>query len=167
MAAAALAGFLPGCSPALDWREVHGDAGTVALFPCRPTKETRPVALAGARTAMTLRACQAAGVTYALAEAELGDPARIGPSLAQLKATLVGNIGGQVQTRRPFVLPGMTPSPHAERVDARGALPDGTPAQQSAAFFTRGTWIYQATAMGPQLDAEAVETFIGSLKFPP
>jgi hypothetical protein len=159
--------LLGACSPALDWREVRAESGALALFPCKPVKETRAVVLAGAKTSMTMRACQAAGVTYALASAELGDPARIAPALAQLKSNLVGNIGGTAPAARPLVLAGMTPSAEAQRVDAQGALPDGAPVRQSSAFFARGTWVFQATVMGPKPAAEAVETFFEGLKFAP
>jgi hypothetical protein len=166
-AAVALFGalLLGACSPALDWREVRAEAGALALFPCKPVKETRSVLLTGVKTAMTMRACQADGVTYALASAEVGDPARIAPALAELKSSLAGNIGGTAPAARPLALPGMTPSPEAQRVDSQGALPDGAPVRQSSAFFARGTWVFQAIVMGPKPPADAVETFFEGLKF--
>lgn len=159
--------LLGACSPALDWREVRAEAGALALFPCKPVKETRAVLLAGVKTSMTMRACQADGVTYALASAEVGDPARIAPALVQLKSIQVGNIGGTASAARPLALQGMTPSAEAQRVDVQGALPDGTPVRQSSAFFTRGTWAFQATVMGPRPAAEAIETFFEGLRFGP
>jgi hypothetical protein len=164
MAAVSGALLLGACSPALDWREVRAEAGAVALFPCKPVKDTRSVPLAGAKTEMTMRSCQADGVTYALASAELGDPARVAPALAELKSNLVGNIGGTPQVVRPLVLAGMTPNPQAQRIDAKGALPDGVPVWQSSAFYARGTWVFQATVMGPKPAAEAVETLFDNLK---
>lgn len=162
---ALLGALLAACSPALDWREVRAEAGALALFPCKPVKETRAVLLTGLKTSMTMRACQAGGVTYALASAEVGDPARIAPALAELKSSLAGNIGGTAPVTRPLALPGMTPSAEAQRVALQGALPDGTPVRQSSAFFARGTWVFQATVMGPEPAAEAVETFFEGFKF--
>jgi hypothetical protein len=159
--------LLGACSPALDWREVRAEAGALALFPCKPVKETRTVLLTGVKTSMTMRACQADGITYALASAEVGDPARIAPALAQLKSNLVGNIGGTAPAARPLALPGMTPSPEAQRIDVQGALPDGAPVRQSSAFFARGTWVFQATVMGPKPAAEAIDAFFEGLKFAP
>ena len=36
-----------------------------------------------------------------------------------------------------------------------------------AVFFARGLRVYQATVMGPHVDADTVETFFGSLKIAP
>ncbi|HEV7915613.1 MAG TPA: hypothetical protein VGP22_17745, partial [Albitalea sp.] len=66
------------CSPALDWRESRpADSDAVAMFPCKPERFARQLALAGAPVQMHLVSCTAANVTYAVAYARLADPARL------------------------------------------------------------------------------------------
>ncbi|MET0348199.1 MAG: hypothetical protein ABW067_00305, partial [Rhizobacter sp.] len=68
---------LAGCSPTYDWRELRPDGlGVVTMFPCKPTREARSVALAGAPATMTLLACAAGGATFGLAVIDVPDPGR-------------------------------------------------------------------------------------------
>ena len=77
----AAAGLLAACAPALDWRDVRLEgSGVLLLFPCKPDSQTRTLSLAGASVRLSLHACSAAGSTWALAVADLGDPARVGPT---------------------------------------------------------------------------------------
>ena len=102
LCATLLGAALPACSPALDWREVRPDGSAArVLFPCQPKSQTRQAALAGARMPMTLLSCEADGQTFALAHAELGDPARVSPALAEMAAALVANLqAGPPRTSR-------------------------------------------------------------------
>ena len=71
-----LALAIAACAPALDWRLVRPEDGAIeALFPCKPGSHVRTVTLAGAQVRMSMYACTAAGHTYALTFADLGDPA--------------------------------------------------------------------------------------------
>lgn len=176
LAGAALAGVA--CSPALDWREARPEgAGVQLLFPCQPKSVAREVALAGARVRMTLSACEAAGHTWALAHADLADPARVGPALAELRAAARAKLpvpaGAPASQPRgqpfvqPLVVPGATPNPGAARERLQGRLPDGREVTEHLAVFARGTVVYQAVALGARLPQEAADTFIESLKVLP
>ena len=156
---------LTGCAPSLDWREIQpDDSHAVAMFPCKPTTDARMVSLAGARVRMVLVACRAGDVTWALAFADMADPAKVAQALQDLRASSAGNLGGTPTVTGPMQLPGMTPNPQAERVQVQGRLPGGEAVRLESGFFAHGTRVYQATAMGKALDAEAVATFFDGLK---
>jgi hypothetical protein len=160
---------LAACSPALDWREVRPEgSGAVLLFPCRPVAQERRLPLAGQPVQLKLLACSAGGQTWGLAQADLGDPALLGLALAQLRAAAAANIGATA-AGSPLALqvPGATPHDGSARVRLAGRLPGGAAAQMQVAVFTRGTQVYQATALGEALGEEAAETFFSSIRFPP
>jgi hypothetical protein len=153
------------CTPTLDWRELR-PAGSAAqlLFPCKPGEQTRPLELAGARVPMTLHVCTAGGATYALAVADVGDAARVGPALVQLGDAAKRNLQGRAEVLPLPHIAGTTPQPQMQHVRVRGRLPDGSAVQQEFAVFSRGTRVYQASVLGPSLDSEGVETFLGSIR---
>lgn len=159
---------LAACAPALDWRQVRPpEAPWVASFPCRPSSHARKVILAGREVRMTLYACQADGVTWGLSEAALQDPAAVPPALRELRQAAAANLGAAEQTPLPGSVPGATPQPESGRFRLHGRLPDGQPLASEVAVFSRGTWVYQATALGGRPTAEGLETFFGGLRFVP
>lgn len=173
----ALAGLLSSCSPELDWRETRiGAAGLRASFPCRPGKQVRSLPLAGAPVTLTLLACRAAGVTFAISHADVGDPARVGPALLALRASVEANVAASSAAAlgaTPWQVPGMTPQPASGRWSLRGRLPDGAALRVETAVFSRGTQVVQATLLGPaedpaggkaQSDA-ALQPFFEGLRF--
>jgi len=163
--AAALACAFTACAPALDWRLVRPEDGAIeALFPCKPKSQARTVALAGNPVYMLMYACTAAGRTYALTFAELGDPARVTPALREMRTAASTNIGGTETLATALQVSGMTPNPAAQRVDIKGQLPDGAVVWQQAGFFVRGTRVYQASIVGSSPDAEAADSFFAGLK---
>ena len=167
LAALTLLALLCACSPTLDWREVRPEgSGAVAMFPCKPSADARMVTLDGARVRMVLAACRAGDATWALAFADVADPARVTASLASLRSASVANLGAPAQSLGPMNVPGMTPNPQAERVRVQGKLPDGAVVTLESGFFVRGTWVFQATVMGVQPNREAVASFFESLKLP-
>jgi hypothetical protein len=154
-----------GCSPALDWREARtAGSGFVALFPCKPRTLTRTVPLAGAPVALSMHACSAGGVTWALAHADLGDPARVGPALSELRGSAAANIGAGAARELPLPIKGLTPNPASVRLRLEGRLPDGRAVVEQIALFSRGTVVLQATALGETLPDEAAETFFAALR---
>ena len=159
--------WLSACSPTLDWREVRPeDSRALALFPCKPSTDARMVSLAGARVRMVLASCRAGDATYALAFADVAEPAKVGPALAALRAASVANLGAAAQVIGPLKVEGMTPNPQAERVRFSGKFPNGDAVTQEAGLFAKGTGVYQATVMGQRVDVEAVDTFFAGLKLP-
>lgn len=164
--AAALAA---GCAPALDWREVRAAGGLVALFPCRPEVATREVTLAGQTVALTLRVCSADGLTWSLASADLGDPARLPGAAEELVATAVRNLGAEPRSAQALAVPGATPQPWAARRSLQGLTADGRAQQGLVAVFARGTVVHRATVLGVDpagaAAGEATETFVSALRF--
>lgn len=159
---------LAACSPGLNWREVRPvSSGLVALFPCKPASQARRVTLAGAEVEMTLYACSAEGVTYAVGFADVGQPQQVSDALGELLAAAVRNVGAPAGAQVvAFRIEGMTPNGRAGRTSMEGALGDGRRVNESVAVFARGTWVYQATMVGPTIEAEAAETFFGGLRLP-
>lgn len=159
---------LAACAPALDWREVRPDDSPVLLMlPCKPSILARNVPLAGQTVKLTLHACSAGGQTWALAQADVADPARVTTALQALQATALANLGVANATAANTLalnVPGATPNVAAARVAAQGQLSDGTRVQEQVAVFSFGTRVFQATVVGQRLSAEAVETFFGALR---
>lgn len=164
---AALVLPLAACSPVEDWREVRPDGlGVQALFPCKPTSQTRRIALAGEPVEMTLLACRAGDSTYALSHANVVDPARVGPSMQALTAAAASNVDAVPPEGRPWRIDGMTPNSHAQRVQLQGRLPDGRAVREELVTFAKGTHVYQATVIGPAPATESVNVFFDNLKLP-
>jgi hypothetical protein len=165
---AALALLLTACSPTLDWRDARPEgSGATLLLPCRAHAQTRNVQLAGRALRMALHACSAGDATWALAFADVADPALVGPALDELRRSAAANLGAGTARTLELVVPGATPNPASIRVLVDGHLPDGTAVQEQVAVFTRGTLVFQATVIGPRLPAEGVETFFTSLRASP
>ncbi len=166
-AACLIALSLGACAPSLDWRELRPEgSGAVAMFPCKPTPQSRTLRLAGGPVNMTLLACTAGGTTWALAHADLLDAARVGPALTELRAAAAANLGASAATGLPLQVVGATPNPASGRFELVGHLPDGKPVREQMAVFSRGTRVFQATALGGQTGAEALDSFFGGLKLP-
>jgi hypothetical protein len=167
--ALAAACTMTACTPTLDWRDVRPDgAGLSALFPCKPTGAARRLALAGTTVEMAVHACSAGGVTYAVGFADVGQPLQVEPALAELFAAAARNIGSTAPTAvAPLRVVGMTPNPQAGRQALFGQLGDGRRVEVQVALFVRGTRVFQATMVGARLDADAIETFLGSLQLQP
>lgn len=168
LAALAVAGAA-GCSPTFDWREFEPDgSGVVLAFPCKPDRHARTVTVAGASTRMEMLVCVAGATTFALTYFDVADPMSVTPAIADLRAVAAKNLGlgatppsvAKLQVR------GMTPNSQAARLVLVGHRPDGAPLQQQAAFFTKGLRVYQASVVGGQPPAEAVDTYFSSLKLP-
>ena len=74
------------CSPTFNWRELRVDGTPLqALMPCKPDTASRPVPLGGAGTApveLHMHSCEAGGLRFAVAWADVGQPAQVAPALA-------------------------------------------------------------------------------------
>lgn len=155
-----------GCSPRLNWREVR-PAGTLlqAQMPCRPSSHARRVMLAGQLREMKLLACSTDGSTWALAWIEGVEPAQLAATAGELRRLALANVDAGPTVTQPFVLAGSTPNDAAGRSRAAGRRPDGSPVTQDVAIFGRGTTVFQVTALSDDRDAQAVEHFLGALRF--
>jgi hypothetical protein len=161
---------LAACAPALDWREVRlGDSGLSALFPCKPLSQTRRVRLGPDPVRLELHACTADTATWAVAFAELDDPARVGGALVALRDAAALNFSASSTQPRALQVEGATPNPASQRVQLQGRLPDGRALSAGLAVFAKGTRVFQATVVSHQRDpdAEAIDGFFANLRFAP
>jgi hypothetical protein len=156
------------CTPSLDWRESRpAGSGVAMLFPCRPERHEREVRIAGfSSLRMQMQSCAAAGATFSLAFIDATRPDQVDRLLEALRRLAADNIAGAPEPS-PFQAPGATPNALAGRLRIAGRLPDGKPVIEHAAFFVRGSRVFQATAIGASLPEEAVQTFFGAIKVAP
>ena len=134
-------------------------------MPCKPTVQERRLSLAGQPLRLALHACTAGDQTWSLAVADVTDPAQVGAVLQVLVRAAGVNVAAAEQQVLPLVVPGATPNPASQMVAYQGKLPDGQAVHMQVAVFAHGTRVFQATALGPALPAEGVQTFMGSIRF--
>ena len=158
---------LAACTPALNWRDVRPEGGgLVAVMPCRPDRHERPVPLAGPPVALALWVCSADGHTFALASADLSDPARVSPALRALAQAAQANVQGRIESEQPAAVPGMTPQAAAVRWRLAGQLPDGQPVREQVLVFASGLRVYQATVVGPVAGEAQTGPFFEAIALP-
>ncbi len=159
--------MLVACSPTLDWRQVRPEGwGLVASWPCRPTLQARSVPLAGPAVELGLLSCTADEHRFAIASADVADPARVGLALKALAAAAQANVQGVVEAERVALVPGMTPQPAARWWRVQGRLPDGQPVREQVLVFAQGMRVFQATLVGPVADDTLAKTFFDSIELP-
>lgn len=160
--------WLAACSPALDWREVRlQGTGVVATLPCKPNLSTRQVQLAGQAVLMSMLACKAEDLTWAIAAADVEDPARVGPALLALRESTRANLQGRVVETLPTAVRGATPHDAQARVLVSGHKQDGTAASAQFIVFSHGTRVFQAIVMGARRPEHSSEPFFESLRVGP
>ena len=163
-----MATLLLGCAPALDWRELRpADSGLTVLFPCKPASHARRVSLGPDAVRLELHACTAGGMTWAIAFADVPEPARVGPALTELRAAAANNLSAGPAQVLALKIEGATPNPNSQRVQFQGRMPDGRAVTEQVAVFAKGTRVFQAVVVGEKLDAEAADGFFGSLRLSP
>ena len=156
-----------GCSPTLDWREIRPDGDAiVAMFPCRPDRHERRLTLAAGPATMRMLVCSAGGVTFALSFVDVAAPAGVTMTLTELQAVAAANVGTAAAAPVPLQLAGASAYPEAGRVALTGQLPDGGAVKVHAAFFAKGLRVYQASVLGAEPSADAIDGFLSGLRFP-
>lgn len=152
---------LAACSPALNWREVHGsDAPYVVLLPAKPSSFTRPVRLGELQVEMSMTAAEVDDVNFAVASAKIADAAQRPAALAAMQAAMLRNIGSAQHSEKAVTLKGGIP---ATEVVATGRAGNSA-VTLHARFVMHGEYVYQAIALGPaaRLSDETAETFLTS-----
>jgi uncharacterized protein (DUF2147 family) len=162
---ALLAGALAGCGPVLDWRSVTlPETELVAQLPCRPGRFERKVVVAGVPLKMFMLSCEAGGVTYGVATADVVDPAHVEPVLAALvdsaRTAIRGD--GRIGEWQPE---GATPFHGNASGRLSGTRPDGVHVDEAIHVFGRGTRVFEATAIGTDLSDAATQPFEEGLRF--
>jgi hypothetical protein len=165
-AALAAAGALAACSPTLDWRTVAlPDTQLVAELPCKPGRFQRAVTVAGVPLKLFMLSCEAGGVTYGVATAEVGDPARVDAVLVALRDGAAAAIRSSGSVPGALNLRGVTPFSGNSSATLHGQRPDGERIEESIRVFARGTRVFQASAVGVALPAAALRPFEDGLRF--
>ena len=174
--------LLPACSPALNWRDVRPEGtALVLLLPCKPDKAEKPVPLGGKPTTLKMLGCNAAGATFAVAVADIGDAATGAPILAQWQALTLANMkapplgaagggGAVVAGNQPtqvaaLKLPGAASQPSPVLIKARGQRADGTAVAGHTAYFAQGSQLFQVVLYADKIAPEVSETFFSSIRF--
>jgi hypothetical protein len=157
---------LAACSPTFDWREVRIPSTSLkAMLPCKPHSGSRRVQMGPSNVELQVTGCDTGGATFAILHTDLRDPARVDEALAHWgKATLAQLKAGSSQST-PYSPPGATPSAAAVRVSAGGATAQGAPMRSDAAYFARGTQVFQAVVLAPAAKADVLQAFFDGLRF--
>ncbi len=162
---------LAACSPALNWREVRAaTAPLVLMLPCKPDQGSRSVPFAGRDTMLQMLGCDAAGMTFAVAHAEIAPAADAQAVLAQWKQITLTHVraeGAQESAARVSGATSAAAALPALRVRARGRAPDGAALHTEALYFVQGRRVVQAVlyAKADSHEArEAADTFFAGLK---
>jgi hypothetical protein len=164
--ALALAATLAACTPTFNWREVQVEAADLrAMLPCKPDKATQPVPMAGRQVDLAVLGCETGGATFAILQADVGDPTRVGEVLAQWKTATLANMRSASAVETPFRPPGALGLPESKQVVASGQRKDGTPVESHAAYFARGSRVFQAIIYSDRLKPEVAEAFFSGLRF--
>jgi hypothetical protein len=162
----AAAMFLVACSPAFDWRSVPlPGTQLVTELPCRPSRFQRDVNVAGRPLTIFMLSCQADGVTYGVASADVGDPARVDAVLHALRDSTIAAIRSANPTVGALNMNGATPFSGNSSVHLHGQRPDGEAVDEAVRLFGRGTRVFQASVIGAELPDAALKPFEDGLRF--
>jgi len=162
--------LLAACSPTFNWRALPVDGAPLqALLPCKPDKAEREVPLAGTPTVLQMRSCEAGGLTFAVAWADVREPARVPAALAGWRRASLMALKADPALADAAVVP---PAPmvkgasQALGLQAEGTDHRGSPMRMRAVHATRGTLIVQAAVYGPTIDERVAATFFEGLQLP-
>lgn len=157
---------LVACSPTFDWRSV-ALPGTqlVTELPCRPARFQRDVTVAGVPLQLFMLSCEAGGVTYGVATAEVRDPARVDAVLFALRDSAAAAIRSSRSPAGALNLRGITPFNGNSSAHLHGQRPDGETVDEAIRVFARGTRVFQASAVGATLPETALKPFEDGLRF--
>jgi len=157
---------LAGCSPTFDWHSVPlPGTQLVAELPCRPGRFQRDVVVAGVPLELYMLSCEAGGVTYGVATAEVGDPARVDAVLHALRDGAATAIRSADSPSGALNLRGVTPFSGNSSAHLHGRRPDGEEVEEAIRVFGRGTRVFEASAVGARLPEAAVRPFEDGLHF--
>jgi hypothetical protein len=162
----AVGAALQGCTPAFDWRSVPlPGTQLVTELPCRPSRFQRDVAVAGVSLKLFMLSCEAGGVTYGVATADVVDPGRVDAVLRALRDSAGAAIRSADPPGGALNMSGITPFSGNTSAHLHGQRPDGTAVDESVRVFARGTRVFQASAVGAALPEVALKPFEDGLRF--
>lgn len=158
--------LLAACSPTFNWREVRAEPTSLrAMLPCKPDKGAREVPMAGRQVELKVLGCDTGGATFAVLFADIGDAGRSDQALAQWKQATLANLRPASAQERGFLPPGGIALPQSLQVVAAGQRADGSKVESHAAYFARGSHVFQAVIYADRLQPELTDTFFSGLSF--
>lgn len=168
----AAAAVFTACSPTFNWREVPiGDAGVIALLPCKPERATRDLPLGTESIAVEMAGCKTGGATFAVAHARAQSAEQAELWLRAWHAATRSQLGDVPVVESPVVLARAASSPAPARLDTGGDDPAARAAATHVLWFAHrrpdgGASLYQATVSGAPSSTEAVGTFFEGFHIP-
>ena len=156
---------LAACNPTFNWRDVRLDDTRLSLLmPCKPDKAQKTVPLGGQPTELLLLSCDAGGVTFALAVADVKDDAKTTATLNTWQSATLANIKAAPNSSSSAVkLTGLASG--AVVTQANGQRTNGQPVASQAAYFAQGSQVFQAVMYADKISPDVADTFFSSLKF--
>ena len=156
---------LTACNPTFNWRDVRLDGTRLALLmPCKPDSAQKTVPLAGQPTELMLLSCDAGGMTFAVATADVKDASKVSATLAQWQIATLANMKAEPGTpSAAFKLPGSANG--GGLVRAIGQRANGQAVSSQAVYFAQGSQVFQAVMYADKLSPDVAETFFSGLKF--
>jgi hypothetical protein len=116
-----------------------------------------------------MHSCEAGGITFALAWADVGEASRSPDALALLRrATLAAIRVDPAQVDEPALqwTPAVPGAQSVQGLQVQGTQHDQRPVRMKAVHFVSGTLVYQAAMYGPSLPDEPATTFFEGLRLP-
>lgn len=157
--------LLVGCAPDLNWRQVPiGDSGWMAWMPCKPSTFERFTSTqepGGVRRAVQVRmqSCEAGDRLWALASADIGDPAEANLEARRwLDATAANYSDARWSTAawQPALGSGAVAG---WTLEGAGRRPDGQQRAVRSAVAAAGSRVIQLTVIGSPPDPDAIDQF--------
>lgn len=161
-----LALALVACSPTLNWRDVRPEGTTLSLLlPCKPEKAEKQVPMGGKPTTLRMMGCDAGGLTFAVAAADVSEAGQV-PAilLAWQQLTLANMKATKAESTKALKIAGATGA-SGVWATARGQRADGSPVAGHAAYFAQGATVFQAVIYGADVKADIAETYFSGMKF--
>lgn len=155
------------CTPTFNWREVPVEStGLRASFPCKPEAVERRTEFApGREIVVHALGCEAGGAAFAVLYGDIEQPGELAAALAQWKKASLAASKSRIDSEQNYQPAGALPLPGSAMVRAQGQHADGSAVQSQAAYFARGTRVFQAVVYAPKLKAEMTESFFAELRF--
>lgn len=159
---------LGACSPTFNWRAWPVEGTPLqAMMPCKPESATRPVPMLGTPVELHMHSCEAGGLRFALAWADVGQAAQVPVAMSAWRLASLQTLRVSVKSPDDPALnwPVTVAGAHqAQGVQAQGVDPQGQSVLSRTVYFAHGTQVFQAAVYGARLNGEAVEAFFGGLK---
>lgn len=137
-------------------------------MPCKPESASRSVPMLGTPVELHMHACEAGGLRFALAWADVGQAAQVPVALAAWRSASLQTLRVTASPDDPALAWPVKVAGVAlvNGVQAQGQDPQGQATKSRSAYFSRGTQVFQAAVYGARLNDEAVEAFFGGLALP-